>query len=386
MRPDVSGRAAGTAAAAAESVASGARGRASTSVVDCDVHSKIPNDVLLRYLPRRWSDYFRDYGYRWPNEIAYFSTRPRGGGAARTDAYPPSGAPPGGDPAFTRHQLLDEWDLELAVVNPIDQLILSNVPAELSAHICSAVNDWTLDAFIRFDSRFAGSLLVPYDDAALSLVELERLAGTPGFVQVLLNARTRDPLGNRRYWPIYEAATALGMPVAAHVGGTGGHTMTGAGWPSYYFEDHAGFSQAFQAQLISLVYEGVFERFPGLRFVIQEGGLAWLPPLMWRLDRSWKQLRSEVPHLERLPSEVIREHFWFTTQPIEEPEKPEYFGQFIEQLDMNDHLLFSSDYPHWDFDAPDTAIPHSLPRPVREAIMAGNARALYGLPAPGGAA
>lgn len=382
MQPDGSAQAADAATADAATAAA-AGGRTRTAVIDCDVHSKIPNDVLLRYLPARWSDYFRDYGYRWPNEIAYFSTRPRGGGAARTDAFPPSGAPPGGDPEFTRLQLLDEWDLELAVVNPIDQLILSNVPGELAARICSAVNDWTLDAFIRFDPRFVGSLLVPYDDAALSLAELERLAGTPGFVQVLVNSRTRDPLGNRRYWPIYEAAEALGLPVASHVGGTGGHTMTGAGWPSYYFEDHVGFSQAHQAQVISLVCEGVFERFPGLRFVVQESGLAWLAPLMWRLDRSWKQLRSEVPHLDRLPSEVIREHIWFTTQPIEEPERPEQFGQFLEQLDMNDHLLFSSDYPHWDFDAPDSAIPHSVPKPVRDAIMAGNARALYGLPEPG---
>lgn len=93
MQPDGSAQAADAATADAATAAA-AGGRTRTAVIDCDVHSKIPNDVLLRYLPARWSDYFRDYGYRWPNEIAYFSTRPRGGGAARTDAFPPSGAPP----------------------------------------------------------------------------------------------------------------------------------------------------------------------------------------------------------------------------------------------------------------------------------------------------
>jgi predicted TIM-barrel fold metal-dependent hydrolase len=98
---------------------------------------------------------------------------------------------------------------------------------------------------------------------------------------------------------------------------------------------------------------------------------------MWRLDRSWRRLREEVPHLRRAPSEYIREHFWLTTQPIEEPSKPAYFGQLLEQLDMDDRLMFATDYPHWDFDAPDLAIPANLPATLRRSIMAENARAFY---------
>ena len=64
---------------------------------------------------------------------------------------------------------------------------------------------------------------------------------------------------------MYEAAEAHGLPIGIHFGGQGGHPITGAGWPSYYIEDHAGMSTAFQAQVISLVFEGVFERFPTSR-------------------------------------------------------------------------------------------------------------------------
>ena len=105
-----------------------------------------------------------------------------------------------------------------------------------------------------------------------------------------------------------------------------------------------------------------------------EGGFAWLPPLMWRLDRAWKQLRAEVPHLTRLPSEYIREHIWLTTQPMEEPPRPEHFAELLEQLGMDDRMMFATDYPHWDFDAPDRRDPE-LPRPptLRRAIMADNA-------------
>ena len=82
---------------------------------------------------------------------------------------------------------------------------------------------------------------------------------------------------------------------------------------------------------------------------------------MWRMDTAWTLLKSEVPHLKRLPSEYIREHVYLTTQPVEEPHKPQQFLQMLEQFgDMVDHILFASDYPHWDSDDPDIALPNSL--------------------------
>jgi predicted TIM-barrel fold metal-dependent hydrolase len=129
----------------------------------------------------------------------------------------------------------------------------------------------------------------------------------------------------------------------------------------------------------SLVCEGVFERFPTLHIVLIEGGFAWLPSLAWRLDHSWRKLRAEVPELRRAPSEYIHDHFWLTTQPMEEPPKRQYFLQLLEQLDADDRLMFATDYPHWDFDAPDRAFPVQLDRTLKQKIMAGNARKLYHL-------
>ena len=54
-------------------------------------------------------------------------------------------------------------------------------------------------------------------------------------------------------------------------------------------------AQVFQSQLLSLIVEGVFDRFPNLRVALIEGGLTWLPSLMWRFDKEWKGLRREVP-------------------------------------------------------------------------------------------
>ena len=346
-------------------------------IVDADVHHMLDSDATLEpYLSRRWAGYSQQFGLRSPDSIGYFATRPRHF-ACRTDAWPPGGGVPGGDLGFMREQLLDAWPIEAAILNPINQTTCGAQFNEFAAALTRALNDWTLAEWLERDPRLFGSICVPCEDPALAVSELERLGDHPRFLQVLVNVRTREPLGNRKYWPLHEAAAARGLPLAIHVGGHGGNTITGAGWPTYYFEDHSGYPQAFQAQVTSLVVEGVFERFPGLKVVLQEGGFAWLPWLMWRLDMGFDLLRDEVAHLERRPSETIRDHFWFTTQPIEEPEKPEYFLQLWSDLDMADRALFATDYPHWDFDAPDRAVPGELPAATRRAIFADNARALY---------
>jgi predicted TIM-barrel fold metal-dependent hydrolase len=105
-----------------------------------------------------------------------------------------------------------------------------------------------------------------------------------------------------------------------------------------------------------------------------------MAPLLWRLDRAWRLLGEEVPHVTRPPSELVREHIWVTTQPIEEPPRPHDFEEMLDELEMDDRLLFATDYPHWDFDAPSQALPSSLAVSRRRMIMAENARALYRLP------
>jgi predicted TIM-barrel fold metal-dependent hydrolase len=349
--------------------------RTALRVVDADIHNALPSaEALYPYLAERWRRHHAMVGLPDYPGSSYPRLSPN---AARADAWPPSGLPPGADLDFLRAQLLDAWGIDYGILNPL--IAVDGPHVEYSAALARAVNDWQIAAWLEPEPRLRAAIVVPYQDADLAAAEIERLGGDRRFVQVLLLARTVEPLGRRRFWKIYEAAAAYDLPIGIHFGGSGGWAFTGAGWPSFYIEDHAGMAQAFQAQVISLVCEGVFARYPTLKVVLIEGGFAWLPPLMWRLDRSWARLRELAPELGEPPSSYIRRHVWLTSQPMEEPARPEYFPQLLDHLGMPDKLLFATDYPHWDFDAPDRALPVGLPPELERGIMAANAHALYRL-------
>jgi uncharacterized protein len=126
------------------------------------------------------------------------------------------------------------------------------------------------------------------------------------------------------------------------------------------------------------VFEGVFERFPKLKVVLIEGGFAWMPALCWRMDKHWERMRAETPQLKRPPSDYVRAQCWFTTQPIEEPDDPAHLAEVIDWIGW-DRLMFSSDYPHWDFDDPRQVFGFQLTAEQKAKVFRDNAKALYRL-------
>jgi predicted TIM-barrel fold metal-dependent hydrolase len=356
------------------------RERTRTTTIDCDIHNNLPSPEAIRpYLSERWRGYAEQFGLRnYRYSGAYYPRVYQN--AARTDSWPPNGKPPGSDLPFLQEQLLDEWGIAYGVLNPlIEEGAPNQQHSAYAAAISHAINEWQASEWLDPEPRLRASMVVPYENADLAVAEIERCAADQRFIQLLFLARTKEPLGRPKYWKIYEAASHYQLPIGIHFGGAGGNAITGAGWPSFYLEDHVGMPQSFQAQIASFVFEGVFERFPGLKVVVIEGGMAWLPSLMWRMDRAWEQLRDEVPHLTRRPSEYVRENVWLTTQPMEEPPQRKDFLRFLSQLDMDDKLMFATDYPHWDFDSPDQAFPVRLPEDLERKIMSGNAESLYRL-------
>ena len=75
----------------------------------------------------------------------------------------------------------------------------------------------------------------------------------------------------------------------------------------------------------------------------------------------------------------MRRHVRFSTQPMPEPDDPADVATLIEMMGSDEMLMFATDYPHWDFDAPERALPGGLEPALRRKIMWDNAAAFYRL-------
>jgi predicted TIM-barrel fold metal-dependent hydrolase len=254
--------------------------------------------------------------------------------------------------------------------------------ARWGAAQCQAVNDWQVAEWLDPEPRLRASIVVAPQDPDYALDELERCAGRDGFVQVMLPVRSEAPYGKRRWHRFFAAAARHGRPVALVLGGLPGVPSTSTGWPSFFAEEHVAASQAAQAQLMSLVVEGVLPNNPDLRIVLIECGFAWLPAMVWRLDKNWKGLRQEVPWVTRLPSEYVRAQVRLTTHPLEATD-PANLADTIRMVGP-ETLLWGSNYPRYEAPWPRTAFPESLDDTLRAALLADNARATYRLGAPVG--
>jgi predicted TIM-barrel fold metal-dependent hydrolase len=125
-----------------------------------------------------------------------------------------------------------------------------------------------------------------------------------------------------------------------------------------------------------MIAEGVFSKFPELKVVAIESGLTWLSGFIWRSDKTWKGVRPEVPWVTRAPSEIIRDHVRFTMQPIDAADEADAIARLVDHIKSDQLFLFSTDYPHWQFDG-DDALPPGLPSELSRKILSENALATY---------
>ena len=343
-------------------------------IIDCDVHN-VPVDVSE--ISERMPAYFRQRGVHLPGSFGIKNPM----GVLRVDAQGPNGEPAGSVPSVMKEQLLDAYGIDYAILIGAKFLGVGVHPeVDYALAMMRAYNDWQNEVWLADDPRFLGSILVSQMDPIASAEEIRRLGDHKQIVQVVMTSASRTPLGDRYFWPIYEAAQEMGLPIALHPGCecTGVSEPFSSGYPASYLEWHTNLSQNFMAQLTSIVCRGVLNEYKDLKFVFVEGGFGWVPSLLWRLDKNWKALRNTVPWLRRAPSEYVFERCRFTTQPVEEPFVKDELEQVMKMMQGERTLMFSSDYPHWDNDSPIRALPR-LDDDLKQAILWGNAAELYHL-------
>ncbi len=341
--------------------------------IDCDIHPAVPTfKALLPYLSDHWRDIVVQRGMNELDSIAYPTNSPL---TVRPDWQLPGGGKPGSDLDRLRADALVPFGTSLAICNCLYgvQLLFSE---DMAAGFARAVNAWMATEWLDREARLRASIVVPVQNPAMAVEEIERCAPDKRFVQVLMLVMGDMPLGRRHYWPIYEAAQRHRLPVGIHAGSAYRHPVTPVGWPSYYTEDYAAQATAFQSALTSLICEGVFTKFPDLRVVLMESGFTWLPAHLWRLTKYWRGLRMEIPWVDRSPTEIVRSNVRLTLQPVDGPPDPAQFQRLLDHMGSDALLLFSTDYPHWQFDG-DHALPEGLSADLVRKIMVDNPRETY---------
>jgi len=353
--------------------------RASTwrePIIDVDIHAVVPSlDSLTPYLDKVWIQYISERtGFGPPTAIIY---PPNLDASARPEWRPGDGRLPATEVSMIQADLLDPLDIECGILNCV--YAIDGGPPDFSVALARAVNDWLIAEWLEADSRLRASIVLPTrDDPAAIAAEIDRVGCHPGFVQALLPARSGGMYGKRLYWPVFEAIVRNDLVAGIHWGGSNnGLPSTPSGWPSTYIEEYVSEVQVFESQLISLLAEGTFQRFPELRVSFLEIGFTWVPMWMWDLDRNWKGMRREVPWLKRPPFEIMREHVRFSTAPLDAPSAEE-LAPVIEWLGPQNLLLFATDYPHMHDDDLVTLL-GALPEDKHAQVMAESAREWYRL-------
>jgi predicted TIM-barrel fold metal-dependent hydrolase len=303
----------------------------------------------------------------------------------RVDAFSEDGRLPGSDLETLRRQHLDPFEVEAGILTFGIGLNAGVPNPRLGTALAKAANRWSIERWLESgEERLFGAVLVPTqlpEDGAAEIREVgrhERIAGA----LLVANGLGRS-FGHPIYDPIFAAAAEMNLPLLMHSGGDqlpGGTHHIAGGMPLGRMEFTTLGTQSAAMHLASLIVHGVFERYPDLRYIVVESGVAWLAPFAWRLDQVVDELRLESDWIRKLPSEYLREHVRISTQPIElSPERQQLIDVLEGFEGIEDVLVFASDYPHWDADAP-SWLARRLPDEWGQKVLHDNAAQVLRLP------
>ncbi len=282
--------------------------------------------------------------------------------------------------AWLRFQ--DEHGITLSVVYPTAGLALGKaaLPAWASA-LSQGYNDWLADRFTKITPRIKGVALLAPQDPEGAAAELRRTVTEHGFVGGVLPGATNNqtPLfGSPDFYPIWEAAEELDVPIAIHGGVS---SNMGLDRVTSFAEAHCLEHPFVQMlQLTNMMFRGVFDQFPRLRVAYLEAGVGWVPYMMDRLDEDAEKFgaRLERPP-QRRPSEYLKSGNIFFTAEVEEHTLP-----YVIEMLRDDVILWASDYPHererdeFGGDLPYFRARQDLTDEVKNRILWDNAVRFYG--------
>jgi predicted TIM-barrel fold metal-dependent hydrolase len=285
----------------------------------------------------------------------------------------PSG---GWDPAQRIRELdADNVDAEVLFPNRPWQAVVAQPDPVLHNVMVRAYNDWLSEYCSHAPERLGGVAAIPNRGVPEAVAEIERVAGMPGFIGLLLSCYPHgDTVISPDDDPVWAAVEASGLPIAIHIGLSNvmPYQLSARKLPgTVHFYDAPG-------RILELIFSGVFERFPGLRFVMTEVDCGWTPYFADQADDNYRRHEKATlrgNELPRLPSEYMREFFYFTFIT-------DFYGIENRAKIGVDRMMWSNDYPHITSDWPYSwktinAQFANVPVQEKHAMLAGNALEVY---------
>jgi uncharacterized protein len=370
-------------------------------VVDADRHVLEPSDLFTNYLPEKFRHRVRIEG---PNQ-----SRRSIDGESISDADQMRPARQQEDYGFTfgaskswretfadalaakfdapsNLRDMDREGVDVSVLFPTLGLYImwrDNLDPELSAAICRAYNTWLADYCSADKKRLHGVALIPLQDPACAVTELRYAKEKLGLVGIFWrpNKFCGRTLASPDYYPIYETAAELGVPLCIHEGAR--TVLPQAGSDRYSeFGRHIA-CHPFEQMLacLNLCADGVLEKFPKLKVAHLESGCGWVPFWLERMDEHWEhEGHGSAKITKEKPSYYFKRQCWASCEAGEE-----LAPVFVEHVGA-EHLTIATDYPHSDCIGkfPDRTVGdltdnNDLSKEARRKILWDNPVRLYGL-------
>lgn len=306
-------------------------------IIDADGHVMELDDQLREHIgpPYRDLEWHRSYSF-WPGLTmdGYLRSLRKPGGWAGGGTGPS---------AQDWLGFLDKNRIELTVLYPTQGLTHAAIQdRDWAVTLARAYNDWLYHRFMQVSPRLNGVALLPVQDIPEAVNELRRCVEELGMVGGVLPAVAAGGrlFSGPEFHPLWEEAQRLDVPISTHGGLSFPHLGLDlvANFTVAHTLEHP-FAQ--MRQLVSMIFEGVFELFPKLRFGCLECGIGWVPWLMDRMDEELERKGQYSPRCRQRPSEYFRRGNIFFAAEVGEAALP-----LAVQALGPEVALWASDYPH----------------------------------------
>ncbi len=303
------------------------------------------------------------------------------GRITRRDGRRPERLQPGDqrDLALTR-RWMDAIGIDQVCLFPTPMLGLGLTPRpEVEVAMARAYNRWLCDVVLAQEPRIKSSLYLPINDPEATYQMVKDFGDRKGVVGFTICSPHYKATYDNAYIKTYALIEEMGLPLVYHGAFAWGQDKSFSLCNRFIAVHALGFSWFNILHCTNWLCNGMPERFPKLKVVWIESGLAWIPFLMQRLDNEWMMRSSEVPLLKRKPSDYMREMF-YSSQPMEMVGNRAAHELTLKMINAETQLMYASDYPHWDMDLPSTI--YDLPflsEAAKRNILGGTAQRVFKL-------